>query len=67
MTLQMAEIRKIYSQNQSNSKDFFLNPFTETLFLNNWLWPQDCFASKKYPLKKNHLGGDSLKEKIKQW
>ena len=67
MTLQLAELRKIYSQNQYSPTDFFLNPFTETLFLNNWLWPQDCFTSKRHPLKKVNSGGDTLKEKIKEW
>jgi len=42
-----------------------MNPFTEILFLNNWVWPEEYVSHKKHPVKKPHSGGDGLKEKIK--
>ena len=65
MTLELAELHKLYASNKYNPTVFFLNPLTEILFLNNWLWPEEYVAQKKHPVKKVHASGDNLKEKIK--
>lgn len=61
MSIELAELHKIYASNKYSPNVFFLNPFTEVLFTPNWVWPEEYIAQKRHLVKKPYPNNDNLK------